>query len=118
MKNKIIVKGCKFATNNDGEGVFELIDGCYSQLEGTCQTPTFKSEAQFRRYIYKNIMPPVEKSDFFDNYPMPETRRSASYIIAQAVKAEAVRAERAAYDAAADAACIAAAKEQAAQTGR
>lgn len=41
----------KYATNNDGYGLFVLRGGAYVQLRGTGQTPKFNGFQQFVRYI-------------------------------------------------------------------
>lgn len=51
MRYQIVVKGRQFAVNNEFCGVFELRDGAYVQHRGTSQTPRFKSEQHFRRYV-------------------------------------------------------------------
>ena len=55
MHYKITVKGRTFATNDENDGVFELIRGAYQQHRGTSQTPKFQSEAQFRRYVQEML---------------------------------------------------------------
>jgi hypothetical protein len=56
MMKSIEIKGLfgetkRFATNHDGSGAFVLNGGCYNQIAGNAQTPTFKSPAQFRRWL-------------------------------------------------------------------
>lgn len=55
MKNQITVKGRQFATNAEGEGVFELIGGAYRQHRGTGQTPRFNDTVAFRRYVLRML---------------------------------------------------------------
>ena len=53
MKNKITVYGRTFATNNENEGIFELVNGAYMQHRGTGQAGPFKLIPAFRRAIYR-----------------------------------------------------------------
>ena len=45
-----------WACNAAHEGVFHRrpCDCAYQQTEGTCQTPVFKTKAQFRRYLRRH----------------------------------------------------------------
>lgn len=51
MRYKQEIKANYYATNNEGEGLFLLRGGAYIQLRGTSQTPKFKDEKIFRRYV-------------------------------------------------------------------
>jgi len=51
MKYKQVIRGRNFATNSEGEGVFEWVRGAYMQHRGTSQTPRFKAADHFRRYV-------------------------------------------------------------------
>jgi hypothetical protein len=53
MQFKTNINDRIFACNNEYEGVFELIRGAYIQHRGNSQTPRFKTEYQFRRYVLK-----------------------------------------------------------------
>lgn len=55
MKFQILIKTRQFATNKEGCGIFELINGAYIQHRGTSQTPVFKNAGQFRRYIQRML---------------------------------------------------------------
>lgn len=55
MTFKITVKGRVFASNAEREGVFELLNGGYTQHRGTGQTPAFRDEAHFRRYVQRML---------------------------------------------------------------
>lgn len=55
MTLQIEVKGRAFAANAEREGVFELRAGAYQQHRGAGQTPAFRNEAQFRRYVQRML---------------------------------------------------------------
>jgi hypothetical protein len=55
MKFQITVERRQFATNDEYVGVFELRNGAYMQHRGTSQTPRFRSEQQFRRYVQRML---------------------------------------------------------------
>lgn len=57
MQYKIEVKGRTYAADAEGRGVFELVGGGYIQHRGTGQTPKFRSEEQFRRYVQRMTRP-------------------------------------------------------------
>ena len=53
MRRIELSDGRIFACNQRGRGVFfrRSHEGAYRQLAGTCQTPTFRTPAQFRTYL-------------------------------------------------------------------
>jgi hypothetical protein len=55
MKNQIVVNGRQFATNNENEGVFELVNGAYMQHRGNGQAGPFKSTKTFRQYVVRML---------------------------------------------------------------
>lgn len=55
MTLQITVKGRQFACSPEHDGVFELISGAYVQHRGTSQTPAFRDEAHFRRYVQRML---------------------------------------------------------------
>lgn len=55
MKLQIVVHERQFAVNGEFEGVFELVNGVYIQHRGAAQTPRFRDEAHFRRYVQRML---------------------------------------------------------------
>ncbi len=49
------IQGKKYAANIECEGVFVMSNGAYRQERGISQTPTFRDEKHFRKYILKML---------------------------------------------------------------
>jgi len=55
MQNQIYINGRKFATNHENYGVYELKNGAYIQHRGNGQTPKFRGDNHFRRYVQRML---------------------------------------------------------------